>query len=392
MTVHALTRRRGSVSLSCLLAAGIALSAVSTANAEGEATAASIDTKRHTPRAGVDEPRTSTEGVDVSTYGAVEVHPFQTSTNSPATMAVHGVQRVENGTVVYLSIGFFTPPSSGFYVGQLSERIEVDSPFSGRGGLTSVRAVVPGTGPVFATIVDPEHDSGLSGEPLGSPNSSFPDEPGVMGVVYTVLPPLPEGVDTVHVQLGLGSVVSDVPVGEGLLEPVSNDDTVIPLGTGWPEVDLDAIARSPEPEESVHPRSVVTVDLEGATVTTESTEQVTIDVAADVLFAFDSAELSPESRATLDDVADQISGQAAPGDLSIVGHTDSTGSDAYNNDLSRRRAQAVADALEPAIGGLDLDIVVEGRGKREPVAPNDSEEGRQANRRVTVTFAVQETP
>jgi outer membrane protein OmpA-like peptidoglycan-associated protein len=76
----------------------------------------------------------------------------------------------------------------------------------------------------------------------------------------------------------------------------------------------------------------------------------------------------------------------------VVGHTDSQGSDAYNDDLSRRRAEAVAAVLRPELaGGPELDLAVEGRGEREPVADNSTDEGRQANRRVSVTFTIDPT-
>jgi outer membrane protein OmpA-like peptidoglycan-associated protein len=113
---------------------------------------------------------------------------------------------------------------------------------------------------------------------------------------------------------------------------------------------------------------------------------VTIDVAADVLFAVDSAELSAEAVARLQQVAADVTARAVPGALSVVGHTDSDASEAYNDDLSARRAQAVAGVLGPALAGTGLNLTVEGRGEREPVADNSTDEGKQANRRVAITF------
>ena len=60
--------------------------------------------------------------------------------------------------------------------------------------------------------------------------------------------------------------------------------------------------------------------------------------------------------------------------------------DTYNDDLSRRRAQAVADVLRPVLAPAGITLAVEGRGEREPVAENGSAEGRQLNRRVSVGF------
>lgn len=107
-----------------------------------------------------------------------------------------------------------------------------------------------------------------------------------------------------------------------------------------------------------------------------------INVTADH-FAFDSAELKPAMMGVLDDVAAKV--KASPGDetLSVVGHTDSTGPDAYNQGLSERRADAAARYLIDR--GVASDrIVTKGMGERQPVADNGSREGRAANRRVEI--------
>jgi OOP family OmpA-OmpF porin len=88
----------------------------------------------------------------------------------------------------------------------------------------------------------------------------------------------------------------------------------------------------------------------------------------------------------VEELGTEVAGRAAPGQVSIVGHTDAEASDAYNDDLSRRRAQAVADVLSPILAPAGVTLVVEGRGEREPVADNATPEGRQLNRRVSVGF------
>lgn len=73
------------------------------------------------------------------------------------------------------------------------------------------------------------------------------------------------------------------------------------------------------------------------------------------------------------------------GTVTVTGHTDSTASDAYNLDLSNRRAAAVASALAPRIPpGLTITAV--GKGESEPIADNGTPEGRALNRRVTITL------
>ena len=74
--------------------------------------------------------------------------------------------------------------------------------------------------------------------------------------------------------------------------------------------------------------------------------------------------------------------------LTIVGHTDSTGSDAINDPLSRERAMAVRDYLSSR-GVAASRVTVAGRGSREPVASNDTDSGRAANRRVEIFLSEQ---
>jgi len=119
--------------------------------------------------------------------------------------------------------------------------------------------------------------------------------------------------------------------------------------------------------------------------------QTIVELASDVLFAFDSARLTAEAEAALRRTA-ELAAQAGSGRITVVGHTDAVGEDAYNLALSRRRAEAVAQWLA-ASGGVPADrLRAEGRGEAEPAAPNattdgqDDPEGRARNRRVVVAI------
>ena len=115
-------------------------------------------------------------------------------------------------------------------------------------------------------------------------------------------------------------------------------------------------------------------------------------VATDVLFAFDSAELSPRADRVLADLASDLSAalsEHARGvrTLTVVGHTDTIGTQVYNQALSERRAEVVAAALGKALGG-QVRLVARGRGEDEPVA-DEQEGGASAaarNRRVEITL------
>ena len=99
-----------------------------------------------------------------------------------------------------------------------------------------------------------------------------------------------------------------------------------------------------------------------------------------VLFAFGSAELTGEAKRLLADVATRLTGANLVA-VKVVGHTDSVGSDAYNQGLSERRARSVADFL--VAQGVPADkLSTEGRGESQPVADNGSDAGRAENRRV----------
>ncbi|HSG56722.1 MAG TPA: OmpA family protein [Paracoccaceae bacterium] len=102
----------------------------------------------------------------------------------------------------------------------------------------------------------------------------------------------------------------------------------------------------------------------------------------DVTFAVDSTTVSPAMRAVLDNVAQSMINY--PNSLvDVMGHTDSTGSETYNLDLSRRRAESVANYLvSRGVSRARLETI--GYGEQYPVADNTTEAGRSQNRRVEI--------
>lgn len=121
----------------------------------------------------------------------------------------------------------------------------------------------------------------------------------------------------------------------------------------------------------------------------ETGEEIRIDLAADVLFDFDKADLRPAAQQTLHQAADII-WQKAKGTVRIEGHTDSKGNDAYNQKLSERRAASVKAWFTAKEGLGKVQFSTQGFGAKKPVAPNtkpdgsDDPEGRQKNRRVEI--------
>lgn len=125
----------------------------------------------------------------------------------------------------------------------------------------------------------------------------------------------------------------------------------------------------------------------GATVTRVG-EGLVVTFDSGLLFDFDSDVLRAESKKNLDNLASSL-GNFGDSKLLLVGHTDSQGSDAYNQDLSRRRAASVASYLE-SHGVSSVRVEVTGRGETEPIATNDTETGRAQNRRVEVAIYASE--
>ena len=121
----------------------------------------------------------------------------------------------------------------------------------------------------------------------------------------------------------------------------------------------------------------------------ETTTEVRIELAADVLFDFDKAEILPKAGQTLAQAA-QVVREKAKGTVRIEGYTDAKGSEAYNQKLSERRAAAVKAwfVSKEKLGAMSFET--QAFGAKKPVAPNtkpdgsDDPDGRQKNRRVEI--------
>ena len=107
-----------------------------------------------------------------------------------------------------------------------------------------------------------------------------------------------------------------------------------------------------------------------------------VTYAADAFFDFDKSVIKPEARAKLDDLVGKVKGISLEV-IIAVGHADAVGSDAYNQRLSVRRAEAVKAYLVSK--GIEKNrVYTEGKGEKSPVADNKTAEGRAKNRRVEI--------
>lgn len=154
------------------------------------------------------------------------------------------------------------------------------------------------------------------------------------------------------------------------------------------------LAAEPEPDEVVYaeeetvlaedepdmPAPAPAAAAAAAAAPAPTAEKVTF--SADAFFDFDKSVLKPEGKTTLQNLVAQLKNT----DIEVVvatGHTDWTGSDAYNMKLSMRRAKAVK-AFLVSRGIPEARVFVEGKGERNPIADNHTKEGRAKNRRVDI--------
>jgi outer membrane protein OmpA-like peptidoglycan-associated protein len=131
-------------------------------------------------------------------------------------------------------------------------------------------------------------------------------------------------------------------------------------------------------------REIRSLQSQLAELQAQQTDRGLVVTLGDILFDLDRAELNPGGELQVARLADALR-QMPDRNVLIEGHTDSSGSDAYNDELSSRRAEAVESQL--ILQGVDpTRVVTRGYGERYPVATNDTAAGRQQNRRVEIVI------
>ena len=113
-------------------------------------------------------------------------------------------------------------------------------------------------------------------------------------------------------------------------------------------------------------------------------DNITLNMPGNITFAFDSSNLQPQFYPVLDNVANTLN-EYNQTVIEVAGHTDSVGSDSYNQQLSVQRANSVAAYLSSK-GIMQQRMITVGAGETRPVASNDTDAGRAQNRRVEITI------
>lgn len=169
-------------------------------------------------------------------------------------------------------------------------------------------------------------------------------------------------------------------------EPYKNADGECWKKPDWTEADATRecdpdLVPKPKPK----PKPVAAPEPVPPPPPPEPTEQ-RINLGADTHFAFDSAELKPGGDATVRKLAQRLKRENVETmTINIGGHTDSVGSEEYNQKLSQERAASVKKAFVEE--GLNPDaIITQGYGETVPITSNDTDEGRAQNRRVDITI------
>ncbi|MQY03834.1 OmpA family protein [Actinomadura macrotermitis] len=226
---------------------------------------------------------------------------------------------------------------------------------------------------------------------FGSQNNFTSLEPGVPYEGHVYYPVLPGNVERVMVRTpGAPGSFPGVPVVQGTTRP----PTSLPNPSPSPSPTGTLAADAPTGEIKTWVADLTDIRENDTQTTTSGGGEEKIGLRTDVLFDFDKATLTGKAKAVLDQVANETREKADPAKppITITGHTDSKGDDAYNMRLSQQRAEAVRKELQARLGGA-YRYVTAGKGETEPAVKEggaDDEQARQKNRRVDISYKIKQ--
>jgi OOP family OmpA-OmpF porin len=176
---------------------------------------------------------------------------------------------------------------------------------------------------------------------------------------------------------GMAKFVQDVFYAEGTPAPAPAP-AMVPAAPKPMPMDSDGDGVTDDKDKCPNTPKGEYVDADGCT----------LKLTLHINFDFDKADIKPEFKADLEQAAQFSRKNTNVPYINIAGHTDSIGEDAYNQDLSLRRAAAVRNALINDYGIPASKLVANGYGEKQPIADNNTEDGRYQNRRVELVCCV----
>lgn len=184
------------------------------------------------------------------------------------------------------------------------------------------------------------------------------------------------------------SVPADTSVVAASASPTTGTDQV---HAGPTEIPRDFVGEElaiEAPNSNIVPEGTgIVAEVEDIESTEINGDTTTVVINSDVLFDFDSAELTDEAKDYLDSMSSQL--DSATGTIAVDGYTDDKGSPDYNQKLSEKRADAVVKELQKSLP--DAEFEATGHGEKDPIADNqkdgkDDPQGMAKNRRVTISY------
>lgn len=321
----------------------------------------------------------------VPVRGRVRLSPQKQGVSGEAVLSLHSVNRVGGVTSVFYSIALSKDSSSGSranghdYVSRLGSGHYTEPDLVA--GANDGAVIDPQNSKIYLPLVSGKYCVECSAQAY---KSMFRLTGGLATIGWFTVAKLPAATTTVDVSVA-NHLFTGVPVTAGAPEPAVPVPQFDPLylGQGWPVIDSAAAAKVDQARfvTDVVATSAAAGDsgLERRTGT-----QTRLDLNSEVLFGKDSDVVKPAGRAQILAAAKRITAMAPSGPVEVTGYTDNLGSAAHGLDLSKRRAAAVTKILQPQLPA-GTKVISQGKGEADPVATNDTESGRQLNRRVTIT-------
>lgn len=190
-----------------------------------------------------------------------------------------------------------------------------------------------------------------------------PDEPLEAWVVF---PAPPKNIKKLSVDIPTSPIIADVPLSDG------------------GEIPEEPVGELRKPR--IRDLRQVQEDLEEGTAREENNDETKVMLSSDVLFDLNKSDLTSKADSSLKKVAKEIDESSAK-TVKVDGYTDDSGDDSINQPLSEDRAEEVTKKLKSLVTRDGVKFESSGHGSADPVASNDTDEGRQKNRRVSVRFA-----